>query len=438
MTKQSLIRFLLLINVGVGLLFVLPLLNVYLQAGLFLGFAILCMSLVSSAGILHPIAWFSPFFWSYSVVYPVVAEYGSGGPYGYAEEAIPLAFSGYLAFTSVCYLFTSPRRTTFSNLKPLRGASGAALLFIPVVLAGVALVLVGGVASKRDYLLVYGGGLLAYMIFAFQVPAAGAVLATISKYCRGYRIKSIALDKFIMLISACAVIVYGATGERDHLFRLLLMIGLFVYAAYFRYRVLHVWLATAALFVVLPISHAAKAFMLADSPSIVGIGRSLEGSDFASAGFVFNYVLMRRVDWLGGQSLLDAVKRVFFIEPEAASATAWLHNDIRQSYGDEGASGWGFSLVAEGYVNFGSIGPAIVLGLVAIMASMIYRRAKLSTLTLLYYLLFAGSAIYAIRADMANLLVQTLHHNVAIVIYFWGVSMVLTYFVRKGSGNAQR
>lgn len=407
-------------SVGVWYLGAVP------QAILFALYALACMGLAARWGALHPIIWFTPFYWAYSVTYTLSIQSGDPNAFGYARNVIPMSLSGYVAFAVITLLLSSnkvllerARRGSVAMVSRTSGIDFGALVFLTISIAGALAVLRSGVASKRDYLNLSEGGLLGYMILAFQIPTAGMVLRSVIWTWKGAALRKVLFNRLAIIVYGASVIVFGVTGERDHFFRLLLMMGLLVYSEFYVLRLIHVVIALALSFVLMPLTHAAKAFMISNSFRDFDFSSAMSASDFASAGRVFDYVLMKDIDWLAGQTVIDAFKRLLFISGDSMSATGWFHNVARGYYGDSGTSGWGFSLAAEGFINFGIFGPVLILGFVGLIAVVLFRRAYRSPFMLMFYLLFCGSAIYSIRADVSNLLVQTFHHNLLIVVFFW-------------------
>jgi hypothetical protein len=84
------------------------------------------------------------------------------------------------------------------------------------------------------------------------------------------------------------------------------------------------------------------------------------------------------------------------------SATGWFHSIYRVDEGFAGSSGWGLGFVAEGLLCSRTIGPFVLLGFVGGVVSVIYRARLNNKYNHVFYALAATSAVYCIRADIAN------------------------------------
>jgi hypothetical protein len=116
-----------------------------------------------------------------------------------------------------------------------------------------------------------------------------------------------------------------------------------------------------------------------------------------------------RFDYRYGLSYLEAPLTLFplALYPDRPVAPSeWLMETFFPGAWSVGA-GRGFSLVAESYLNFGCLGPAIVMFLLGIAARSLYnyfRRDPTNLASLLLYSVSLPVLVLAVRADYASVL----------------------------------
>jgi len=234
--------------------------------------------------------------------------------------------------------------------------------------------------------------------------------------------KSITVFSFLGLATFLVLVVgFGVTGERDYIFRFLLFSFLLYFSAQYRqkYRSYYLILAALSLYIILPFSQAAKSFLL--SGGIDYTGFSIEGifkNEFSSAGRNLHYVMLREITGFNGETIIWDLKR--FVG-QSESTGAWFNSEVRNLFGDGGTSGWGFSLAAEGYINFGYVGPAMIMFALGLVTAHLHSFARKSELWFIFYLSYMPMMIYVLRADLANYLGLGFKVNLAMVLVLWCV-----------------
>lgn len=399
--------------------------TVPLQAVIFLLVTIIAMSRAERYGILHPISWFSPFMLLYSISYPLFI-WTSGGTSSQLDIVIPLCMATYVGFI-MPIAFLSPFRILVPAItidpKIIRK-----LIFISIVLCIllVLYVIVLGVASKREFIDItrasgVGSAFLAFTLLS--VFYAVYLLIKVQRIARGVR--SRLGDAVVLGVAVFAILLigYGATGERDYMFRSILLVMLILFSVKYhaKFRYYYLLGSVFILILVLPATQSAKAFLI--SSSVSGAVFEVENiwkTEFASAGRNLLYLMERGVNDYHGETFIWDVKRALnFIFPDQLSTGMWFNQTLRTFFGDEGTSGWGFSLVAEGYINFGLIGPPILFLFLGLLSSGMYSHAARSQLKFIFYLCSIPVIIYVLRADLANYISLIFKINGFIVLVFY-------------------
>ena len=206
------------------------------------------------------------------------------------------------------------------------------------------------------------------------------------------------------------VLEYLLAGQRDYLFRLLICAA-FLYFDHRRMAGLPVLLTV--LFVVsllLPLTQMFKAMVIAESlgPWNSELG-ALFLSEFSSASKNLYVLIQHGFEPSWSFVWSDIVRGLVpFGEVYGFQSTgAWFHWIYRPDEGIGGTSGWGFGLVAQGVLVGGLPGIALVMGSVAVILALLYKRRMRSEYWYVFYLLALSTSLYCIRADLANLLSQT-------------------------------
>jgi oligosaccharide repeat unit polymerase len=195
-------------------------------------------------------------------------------------------------------------------------------------------------------------------------------------------------------------------GERDVFFSFMLLI---IFFAYRRLNVSKVKLFSICflLIALIPILGQFKNFFTrADLTNVeqVPIGISLLNGEFRSAGYNINYILGQDVELKYGESLINDFFRVivprFLYSVE--NSVSWYNNKYHPHIVAQGR-GYGFSLAAEGYVNFGFFGVYLWFLLAGSLIVTLYNKSYQSTFYLAIYLIMLPIFIYAIRGDFSTI-----------------------------------
>ncbi|MFA7586646.1 MAG: O-antigen polymerase [Novosphingobium sp.] len=418
-------------------LLVIWIVPVWAQIALFGGVVLFLLIHFEAAGPLHPAAWFSVFCFLYSVNYPLFLL-TTGQSYTELPLILPLNFLALTGFL-VGLILTSSKPMKVPVIPWSAGALRTIILVImPICAWLVYSVMTSGIGSKREFIDTARQSGTDSLFLFFQVITVAYIayalrLLQTTGADRGLRHSFFTLLGLSVL--AVQLLSFGATGERD----IILRMGLLIYLCLMAmgrgpaYRFWHFILIGFAGVYLVGILQGLKGFLLGDgAEAAVGTNQSIFWNEFAAAGRNLDYILSRNIARLDGESYVWAVMRYFdFIFPDAMSATQWYNTIVRNDFGDGGTSGWGFSLVAEAFINFGPIGIFIAFLFIGLLAAMLYRAARGSAFGFLFYLLFIPTTIYALRADAGNLLTTAFKVNLALVGGVWLIAKCLDLAVRR-------
>lgn len=410
------------------MLLVMPWVAINIQAVLFLTIILLSMKRSEPYGIMHPLSCFSIFYFLYSVSYPLYFIINNESNRE-IELVIPICLSGYLAF-ALGVLTISRKKSTIPKIRLnsaiLESFTWCALL---VCMLLIVYIIESGVSSKREFLDFVRAKNIDVAFSLFSIASVIYVLRLLLRLRvrQSFNFRRDILDRLGCAILIVFMVGFGVTGERDIVFRLLFLVFLVLFSTVYKYKFYYLLLAAAALVLIMPFSQSAKAYLISGSVAYEGYMRGdIYKTDFASAGRILYYVISNDITGYNGESILWDFKRylsVFF--PNQHSTGVWFNDNIRYIFGDHGTSGWGFSLVAEGYMNFGVFGPSILFFAIGLVSGFLYRLSMRHGFYYLFYLLYVPTIIYVIRADLANYLSLAFKVNVVIVLVIYGAAYII-------------
>ena len=401
-------------------------LSIWMQSVVFFVLIVVAMTRSEAYGILHPVSWFSIFFYLYAVSFPLLMTFE-----GYQDERlyqiIPLSVVTYCAFIAPI-VFITP----FTLNAPRIKINGQALQAAHWSVLGVCVFLLfyvasQGIASKREFVDFSRGSSIGLLLSVFSLAALMFAVQLLASTRRGRR-NELRIEMFNVL-SVLTILVlavgYGVTGERDYIFRVLLFGFLVLFCTQYRekYHFYYLLIAVFALVLVLPLSQAAKAVVLTKELNYSGFeSGDFFRTEFSSAGRNLYYLMSKGLNDYGGETLVWDLKRyvgIFF--PGQESTGMWFNNHLRSVFGDESSSGWGFSLMGEGYLNFGYIGAPLMFLFVGGVTACVYSIAGRSDICFIFYLAYIPMMIYVLRADFANFLSLGFKINLIMTGVFWAL-----------------
>lgn len=392
--------------------------NHALVLSLVLAYSLLISLLFSRISILDPRSLFVIMLAIYSTWFPLqVVIFGYEGPLTIDSSAllatIRLQMFGIVVFVLVCTAIINERKVAVSRGLFFYGLSAARVelpsekvIFWPVLLFVLFAMIVtagGGYTTKRE-ILDAGSALknIAELFFYFLL-----VIVMLSSLRGGGRL----VTYKAVLVFALGLGYFLLLGERDVFFRIaVLMFLLFVEKKNIP-AFLSVLFVVSVAVVVTPVSQGFKAFFLSGDTGFAGLDlRLIFSNEFISASRNLYSLVYYGVDH-SFSFLINDVLRAFvpsaFISAIGIQSTgSWFDTIYRLENGFQGTSGWGFTIIGQGYLVSGCFGIFFVMTVIATIVSLLYRLAYKGQYYYVFYLLALTTYIYIIRADLANLLSQ--------------------------------
>jgi oligosaccharide repeat unit polymerase len=235
-----------------------------------------------------------------------------------------------------------------------------------------------------------------------------------------------------ILFFSLGVIVVMIAGERDFILKLIL-IYVFYHNIFIKKISLNVsaFSAIAGLLFINVLSSLKNimvrgTFLFADKSFL----RKIFSDEFISASRNFTELVSRHDIWnyYCGKTLIgDILRSLSFgflkVNRTYSKSATQIFNEIFNPSLIQRGGGHGFSILGEGYMNFGIYGVVIWSIMLGLIIRMLYYNSNKNPFCLAIYILSIPIIIYAIRADFANILSQSIKH-----VY---LPIIILYFLRK-------
>ena len=366
---------------------------------------------VGRLDLLHPFTWFSPFFFLYSASVPILVWLEIREDIGSLQETIFLEWIALAVFM----LFVGPQRKEpcFEGTIDVDARITAWLLLgISLAVSGLYLTHIWQANLTSKYEIALSTSILARLDPAFSVFAiAYAVLVAGAFQQRRF---PWALISFAVGWNALSFLL---NGERDLVFRIL-WVTIFLYHALFRKipRSVLAILAISAI-VLVPIMEDLKNLLLKETETSVimsSMAVRVLNDEFLTASENLQYYLSRASfePFFLGETLLWDIKRAllpWFMAQEGPDPQRYFNVMFFPDIVERGG-GKGFTLVGEGYMNFGWFGVVSWFAFLGWFVRALYVKALVSKIWFLMYVVSMPLIVYIIRADFSNLLAQFMKH----------------------------
>lgn len=365
------------------------------------------MALSVKFDVFHPYVWFGGALLIYSIGYPVLYLLGANVTYGYTGEPL---FMSWIAF--VVILIVVPSYSIKREITSVKGyASAKNLINISAlyIVCCIFMIARSGMSNKTE--------LYAQNNKLFSI-AFSLVYLLLVFYTYSFSVDKCEKGKINMILIievAIAAIGLGLfSGERDIMLNFVLVTVLLLY--YWKVINIKQLIVLAVIGILLfPVTVVYKYYLLSGVKGTnVTLGFDLKSiivnffyGEFESASrnlqLLVNHEEFTR-GLMGGKTYISAVTRIFGYAPW--SCTAWF----MEEFFEPGRSGQGFTAIGEGYINFGYMGIILEFIIIGAMLSYMYKRYNRSITWLTIYISSFPIFIYAVRADLANILSPMCRH----------------------------
>jgi len=359
--------------------------------------------------------WYTPLFFLYSTAYPVLVWLGQRPEKGPIKDVLLLEFLALCAF--LLGVGSSQVRTV--NLRPLPSAS---------VKAGWAILIATGVGCLYFIWTVYAAGLASarqivgrtslFQKFGFTFPVFALAYGTL--LCDSFVARRSHAVRWALVAGANTLNLLSllVLGQRADLLRILWITTVVLHLGDRRFGRRVMIISASTLLILLPGITALKNALVrggdAEHPRTNTALEVLQ-TEFVSASENLAELLGRLGSTrLYGETVLWDLAQLMrpaliYQERSTRTPTNWF-NDLVYPDVFRSGGGQGFTLVGEGYINFGPAGVFIWFLGFALFTRFLYVRAGHGVAWLSMYVVAMPLLAYVTRADFSNLLSQFLKH----------------------------
>lgn len=233
---------------------------------------------------------------------------------------------------------------------------------------------------------------------------------------------------FLGFASICLLYVLVA-GERDVLFRLLIAAIVIFYEKNRSLNFFKICLIIFLAAFIVPISQFFKAVFVAEDFYVSLSWIDFFSNEFSAASRNLYTLLHFGVshDWrfVVSDIVRAIVPSFLFGEDGFYSSTKWFNQVFRVSNDFSGSSGWGFGLVAQGYLLGGYAGVAFVSAFVAFITCYFHNRKNKSEYYFVFYVYLITVLVYVMRADLSNFISQSFKIGGFSLLVLWMSSRLM-------------
>lgn len=376
--------------------------------------------------LLHPYFWFGLFYVLYSISFPIISVLGGGYENIFVtSDLLAIETVGFFIFL-ICI---SPERNDNKINFDIVISRQAINFFINILsiisMIAIFFILKNGFSSKGE---IYESGNILYS-FVFSI-----IYLVLTFYCIEYSIKRKCYKRAnlfsIVRTGSICLLLTIFSGERDIFFQFILST---VFLAFFwrdiTRKSLIIFFPIGILSI--PISAIYKYYFL--TGNTVGLDETFNSvSGFINMFFNGEFIASSRnlqiminnaeisSGIMLGKTFISDVLRIFGFSPW--SGQEWFNS----TFFSFSTIGHGFTLLGEGYLNFGFIGIIIEMIVVSIFLNYLYRKSTKSIYWLTIYITSIPLFIYANRADLSNILAPFIRHVVFSCLIVYLATSLLT------------
>lgn len=375
--------------------------------------------ILSGLDLLHPYTWFTPIFYLYSVSVPLLV---ATGEVGYMTSIKETLFAEWIALTTFLVVVSPMRKkiviNDHKNLENLQLVlKGVYITSVLITFAGLVYVYALGITSKYELalndsvFLKISGPFYSLFILSFLLLLAHSL--TIKKRIPWK------LIAFTLGYTFLAILIMG---QRDTF--LWALMGL-VYL----YHTLYKFISRKKM-IIIGLATLFSIPLLADMRNI-GVSNSYQtaynkdsiimritNAEFGAASRNLQIVIDNDHIWsyFYGKTILDEFNLAFFKGTE--SAGIWFNQTFFPELYQIGG-GNGFTIVGEGYINFGLFGVILMFIFLGLLMKYLYVKATKQVIWLVIYTMFIPIMLFMIRGDLASLFAKFSKHIILplIIIY---------------------
>lgn len=327
------------------------------------------------------------------------------------KQSVNYSFLGAIVFVNVANFLIKERKVTirlerFNRLqKQSNSLFSENLLFILLSFL-VVYMLLQVLRSGAETKLEIGGPIVQIGYFSVLT------MITIISLRIGRLQKPFFRDGLVLGFLIFLIIYLLITGERDTVFRIVLICIVIYFDQNKKAGPFIICALLVSSAIIVPVSQAFKAVLLSGDLNIPDLGlRSVLSNEFISASRNLYSVMLFEAEQTVEHLFTDVVRAFIptslLPDTDFVSSNRWFNSIFRVQHGFDGSAGWGFGIIAQGYIIGGGLGIVFIMTIYSSIISLFFNARTKSIYWYIFYILMLATSIYCIRADLANFLSQS-------------------------------
>lgn len=355
--------------------------------------------------LLHPYTWFIPFLLLYSTSSAILILNGSNEYLGQdgLNQTLEMSWIALIVFVTVVgsrRIEINPRKVNFSGKVLIsKFIYWLSYLFIVIMIL---YIIASGSVNKAD------------------ISMDNSMFITLGMYGIHYFILSMTIiiinqinlkkkKNNLMILSALilSIMVIFIAGERDFLLRIIIVLILVYNIFVEKIPTLKLMLmGTSGVFLISFLQKFKNFLITSDTRGLKSdsIIEGVLGGEFISAGRNLQVLVQSDMSYYFSSNptilkdLRFALENLPFFKTSVVTPTKWFNETFYYNYLMQGG-GKGFTLIGEGYINWGYLGVAFIFVLLGLTINFFYRKSAENTNWLIAYIILIPNTVYILRAD---------------------------------------
>lgn len=377
---------------------------------------------LSDIELMHPLTWFPPIFFMYSISTPVLVLSGEIDYLQGIEYTILLEWIALVAF--ILALVNSPKPIKRYSLRVLSNIKKivSPIYIVSLIMSSIYLLYIINRGLSSKYAIATDKSIFSHLQPFFSIfVLCFLILFTYSIIDRKKKPLSIL---FIGLGFTFLILIVA--GERDLFLRALIGAIFLLHILYKKFKRRYLFLIGGLGVVSISLLNNLKNFVfgtrtIQNKESIIA---DIFGGEFMSASRNLNTLINQDDMWqpFFGETILWDIKIATI--GNATSPGAWFNQIFYPNLVSRGG-GNGFTLVGEGYMNFGILGIILSFFLLGVFLRYLHYMAHGNLMWLVIYVTLIPIVIYAIRGDFATILTHFSKHIVLPLLIIYIIKVIV-------------
>src|SRR5690625_3637714 len=253
-------------------------------------------------------------------------------------------------------------------------------------------------------------------------------------------LKSKKIFYLIIVVFLTMFLLFLYSGERDFLYRFFIITFITIFAFSSKKNRLKMYISIPFVGLLLPLINKIKFLGLrgeisSDKENII---ESILMSDFHAASRNLQTLINYKDSWdffYGYTFLMDILNafKLSFLNHDNFATIRWYN----ERFFAEERAGQGFTIVGEGYINFGYLGVIVLFIFLSLIINLLYKNSNKNIYNFIIYVYSIPIFMYATRADLANIISPMLNYILITIIILWIINNFSKEIFMKNKNNSK-